>query len=178
MGMAGCTGFTGGREQDLEKWQHTAKPDPTLVEAAIKEAATPIHSVEPGKGEVWQHHSMQREVPRCTASPTFDIRPLPVAARYRLTVTRIVGKPMTLVDEDVTDPFAALATAWDKRSLGKFRFQFLVDGKPATVMDVWLREPGNRPVACPSWLVPVMQGNSYRVRVHKTKDTAARWSSR
>jgi len=166
-------GFTGGREQDLEKWQHTAKPDPAMVEAAIKEAATPIHPVEPGKGEVWQHHSMQRDVPRCTAPPTFDIRPLPVAAKYRLSVTRIVGKPMTLVDEDVTDPFAALAAAWDKRKLGKFRFQFSIDGKPSTAMDVWLRESGNRPVACPSWLAPVMQGDSYRVRVHKARDKAA-----
>jgi len=166
-------GFTGGREQDLEKWQYTAQPDPALVEAAIKEAATPIHPVEPGTGEVWQHHSMQRDTPRCTAPPTFDIRPLPVAAKYRLSVTRIVGKPMTLVDEDVTDPFAALAAAWDKRTLGKFRFQFSMDGKPATAMDVWLREPGNRPVPCPSWLAPVMQGASYRVRVHKVKDKAA-----
>jgi hypothetical protein len=166
-------GFTGGCEQDLEEWQHTAKPDPALVEAAIKEAATPIHPVDPGKGEVWQHHSMQRDVPRCIAPPTFDIRPLPVAAKCRLTVTRIVGKPMTLRDEDVTDPFAALAAVWDKRVLGKFRFQFSIDGKPATAMDVWLRPPGNNPVACPSWLAPVMQGNSYRVRVHKAKDKAA-----
>lgn len=143
-------GFTGGREQDLGKWQYTAEPDPVLVEAAVKEAATPIHPVEPGTGEVWQHHAMQRDMPRCTAPPTFDIRPLPVAAKYRLSVTRIVGKPMTLVDEDVTDPFAALSAAWDKRTLGQFRFQFLVDGKPSTAMDVWLREPGNRPVACPS----------------------------
>lgn len=171
-------GFTGGREQDLEKWQHTAQPDPALVEAAVKEAATPIHPVEPGTGEVWQHHSMQRDVPRCTAPPTFDIRPLPVAARYRLSVTRIVGKPMTLMDEEVTDPFAALAAVWGKPGLGKFRFQFLVDGKPATAMDVWLREKqgtlwGGRQPACPSWLTPVMQGDSYRVRVHKAKDKAA-----
>ena len=119
-------GFTGGREQDLGKWQYTAQAAPALVEAAIKEAATPIHPVEPGTGEVWQSQSMQRDTPRCTAPPTFDIRPLPVAAKYRLSVTRIVGKPMTLVDEDVTDPFAALAAVWDKRTLGKFRFQVRV----------------------------------------------------
>lgn len=166
-------GFTGGREQDLDQWQHDAQPDPALVEAAVREAAAPIHPVEPGTGEVWQHHSMQRDTPRCTAPPTFDIRPLPVATKYRLTVTRIFGKPMTLVDEDVADPFAALAAAWDKRTLGKFRFQFSVDGKPWTAMDVWLREPGNQPVACPSWLAPVMQGESYRVRVSKARDKAA-----
>jgi len=166
-------GFTGGREQDLGKWRHDAKPDPALVEAAIREAATPIHPVEPGKGEVWQHHSMQREVPRCTAPPTFDIRPLPVAAKYRLTVTRVVGKPMTLVDEQVADPFVALASAWDKRVLGKFRFQFFIDSRPATAMDVWLRPPGNNPVACPAWLRPVMEGASYRVRVFPAKDKAA-----
>jgi len=166
-------GFTGGREQDLEKWRHDAKPDPALVEAAIKEAATPIHPVEPGKGEVWQHHSIQRDVPRCTTPPTFDLRPLPVAPKYRLTVTRIVGKPLTLADEEVTDPFAALVAVWNKRILGKFRLQFSVEGKPATAMDVWLRPPGNRPVACPEWLAPVMRGASYRVRVHKAKDQAA-----
>lgn len=165
-------GFTGGREQDLGKWQYTAQADPALVEAAVKEAATPIHPVEPGTAEVWQSQSMQRDVPRCTAPPTFDIRPLPVAAKYRLSVTRIVGKPMTLVDEEVADPFAALAAAWDKPVLGKFRFQFSIDGKPATAMDVWL---GGRVrhATWPSWLTPVMQGASYRVRVHKARDTAA-----
>ena len=165
-------GFTGGREQDIEKWQYTAQSDPALVEAAAKEAATPIHPVEPGTAEVWQSQSMQRNVPRCTAPPTFDIRPLPVAAKYRLTVTRIFGTPMTLVDEDVTDPFAALAAAWDKRTLGQFRFQFLVDGKPSTAMDVWLGGRVSHP-SCPSWLTPVMQGDRYRVRVHTARDKAA-----
>jgi len=165
-------GFTGGREQDLEKWQYTAQPDPALVEAAVKEAATPIHPVEPGTAEVWQSQSMQRGTPRCTAPPNFDIRPLPVAAKYRLSVTRIVGKPLTLVDEEVTDPFAAVVAAWGKSVLGKFRFQFSIDGKPSTAMDVWLGGRVSHP-ACPSWLTPVMQGDTYRVRVYKAKDKAA-----
>jgi hypothetical protein len=173
-------GFVGGAEQTLPLWKHDAEPDPALVAAAVREAATPIHPIEPGKGEVWQDMVMHRGSPRCIAPPVFDIRPLPVAAKYRLTVTRIVGKPLTLVDEDVTDPFAALTAVWDKPGLGKFRVQFLVDGKPATAIDLWLREAGElwgtyrpRPAACPSWLTPVMQGDRYRVRVHKAKDKAA-----
>jgi hypothetical protein len=165
-------GVIGGPEQALAGWKHDAEPDPALVAAAVKEAATPIRAVEPGTGEVWQHHSLQRDTPRCTAPPTFDIRPLPAAAKYRLTVTRIVGKPLTLVDEEVTDPFAALAGAWEKRVLGKSRFEFHLAGKSVWAMDVWLRPPGNRTEACPTWLAPVLAAESYRVRVTRDKDAA------
>jgi hypothetical protein len=167
-------GFVGGTEKDLEQWAHDAKPDPKLVEAAQTEAAIPIHPAKPGQGEIWTHNVLQRSAPRCIAPPLFDIRPLPAAQSYRLTVKRIYGKPLTLVGEDCQDPYAALAAAWpkgdlqDKLPLGLFRFQFGVGDQTVWAMDAWLGR--SRSGEAPSWLAPVMQAGKYRVRVTRDKE--------
>ena len=166
-------GFVGGPEKDLEHWAHDAGPDPALVEAARAEAARPIHPVAPGEGEVWTHGVLQRSPPRCIAPPLFDIRPLPAAAKYRLTVKRIVGTPMTLADEDCTDPYAALAAAWPKdrqETLGLFRCQLGIEGKAVWAMDAWLGAKASKEV--PPWLAPVIQAKTYRVRVTRAKEDA------
>ena len=170
-------GFVGGPERDLEHWAHDAEPGPALVEAARAEAARPIHPVAPGEGEVWTHNVLQRTPPRCIAPPQFDIRPLPAAAKYRLTVKRIVGKPTTLVDEDCTDPYAALAAAWpkedpagpkDKSVLGLHRFELGAGGKPVWAMEAWLGAKASKDA--PPWLAPVIQARTYRVRVTRAKE--------
>jgi hypothetical protein len=114
-----AAGFTGGPEQDLEHWAHDAEPDLRLVGAAQAEAANPIHPATPGEGEIWTHNVLQRSHRsplRCLAPPLFDIRPLPAAEKYRLTVQRIKGTPITRVDKQCTDPYAELAAAWPKEN--------------------------------------------------------------
>ncbi len=50
-----------------------------------------------------------------------------MAPNYRLSVTRIFGKPMSLMDEDVTDPFAALALAKAHPALARGQMQVMFD---------------------------------------------------
>jgi hypothetical protein len=170
-------GFTGGPEKDLENGSHDAEADPALTAAAKAEAAAPIHPVTPGEGEIWTHNVLQRTWPRCIAPPLFDIRPLPAADKYRLTVQRIRGTPITRADEDCTDPFAALAAAWPKPNpddpkdmshLGLHRYELSVGGKPMWAMEAWWgAKASKRP---PAWLTPVIQAKQYRVTVTRDKE--------
>ncbi|MEM7391305.1 MAG: hypothetical protein AAF492_03070 [Verrucomicrobiota bacterium] len=169
-------GFVGGVEQNLVRWGHDAEADPGLAAAARKEAAPPIHPAVPGSEEVWTHNVLQRGRPRCLAPPQFDIRPLPPAEEFHLSVKRISGIPLTRTDKTCVNPFAALTASWvlprdkkDKSFLGLHRYTLSIDGTPAWSMEAWAAGKSSR--EAPGWLVPVIASDRYRVRVIRDKET-------